>query len=127
LNKALGSTVLKDDLRAKGMELMGDTLIGQNKPMAAVEEYQNLLEQYESKRPLGAVRYKVGKLLFNRGDVKGAENVWGKLQGGNNEVYWDMAKETLDQSKWQDEYQKYVKRIPAMNGKAQGGEGKQNE
>jgi len=115
VDKALAAKDLKDNLRAKALEIKGDALLGQKRTMAAIEVYQSLLEQFEPKRPLGSVRYKVGQLLFDRGDIKGAEEVWGKLQGGSNEILWDLAKEKLDHSKWQDEYKKYVKRIPAMN------------
>lgn len=115
LDRVLTGKDVKDDLRAKALELKGNSLLGQKRTMAAIEVYQTLLEQYEPKRPLGSVRYKVGQLLFDRGDLKGAENVWGKLQGGSNEILWDLAKEKLDHAKWQDEYRKYVKRIPAMN------------
>jgi tetratricopeptide (TPR) repeat protein len=114
-DKALAQKDLDDGLRAKALELKGDALIGQKRTMAAIEVYQNLLDQYEAKRPLGSVRYKVGQLLFDRGDVKGAEDVWGKLQGGSNEILWDLAKEKLAQAKFQDEYKRYVQRIPAMN------------
>lgn len=99
---------------AKAIELKGDALLGQKRAMAAIEVYQNLLEQFETKRPLGAVRYKVGQLLYDRGDIKAAEAAWGKLQGGANEIFWDLAKEKLEQLKWQDDYKKYANRIPAM-------------
>lgn len=115
LDKVLSGKEMDDSLRAKSLELKGDALLGQKRTMAAVEMYQSLLEQYESKRPLGSVRYKVGQLLFDRGDLKGAEGVWGKLQGGSNEILYDLAKEKLDHAKWQDDYRKYVQRIPAMN------------
>jgi TolA-binding protein len=115
LDKVLSGKDVEDNLRAKALQLKGDSLLGQKRTMAAVEVYQTLLEQYETKRPLGSVRYKVGQLLFDRGDMKGAEGVWGKLQGGSNEILWDLAKEKLDHAKWQDDYRKYVRRIPAMN------------
>jgi TolA-binding protein len=118
LEKVLEAKDLKESLRAKALEMKADSLLGQKRTMAAIELYQSLLEQFENKQPLGSVRYKVGQLLFDRGDVKGAELVWGKLQGGSNEILSDMAKEKLSHAKWQDEFHKYVERIPAMKSAA---------
>ena len=118
VEKVLATQNLSDNLKARALELKADSLLGQKRTMAAVESYQSLLDQFENKRPLGSIRYKVGQLLFEKGDVKGAEQVWGKLQGGNNEILWDMAKEKLANAQWQGDYKKYVDRIPAMNGKA---------
>jgi tetratricopeptide (TPR) repeat protein len=114
VDKVLETKDLAENLRAKALEIKGDSLLGQKRTMAAIEVYQTLLEQFETKRPLGSIRYKVGQLLFDKGDVKGAEVAWGKLQGGSNEILWDLAKEKLEQVKWQDDYKKYADRIPAM-------------
>ncbi len=118
LDKVLATEGLTDNLKAKALELKADSLLGQNRTMAAIEVYQSLLERYETKRPLGSIRYKVGQLLFDKGDLKGAEGVWSKLQGGSNEILWDLAKEKLANAQWRGEYRKYVDRIPAMNGAA---------
>lgn len=113
-NKVLEAKDLNEPDRARALEIKGDSLLGQKRTVAAIEIYQTLLEQFENKRPLGSIRYKVGQLLYERGDVKGAETAWGKLQGGANEILWSLAKEKLDHIKWQDEYKKYANRIPAM-------------
>lgn len=91
-----------------------EALMGQKKAMAAVEAYQKLLERYEDKMNLGSTRYKVGQILFDRGDIKGAADVWKRLQGSKDDLLWKIGKEKLDQTKWQDDYTKYIKRIPAM-------------
>lgn len=75
-DKVLRAQNLNDNLRAKALELKGDALLGEKRPIAAIESYQALLHEFEGKRPLGSIRYKVGQLLFERGDVRGAENVW---------------------------------------------------
>ncbi len=88
--------------------------VEQKKEMAAVETYQKLLDRFEDKMALGSVRYKVGQILFDRGDLKGAHDVWQRLEGSKNDLLWKVGKEKLDQSQWQADYNKYIKRIPAM-------------
>ncbi len=97
-------------------QIKAEAQMVQKKSMAAVETYQKLLDRYEDKLSLGSVRYKVGQILFDRGDLKGAADVWKRLAGSKNDLLWKVGKEKLDQSQWQDEYNKYIKRIPAMVG-----------
>ena len=82
--------------------------------MAAIETYQKLLDRFETKLPLASVRYKVGQILFDRGDLKGAGEVWQHLAGTPNDLLWKIGKEKLDNAQWQDDYTKYTNRIPAM-------------
>lgn len=105
---------LPDKLIARAYQTKGEALVGQKKSMAAVEVFQSLLEKYEEKLPLGLTRYQLGKILFDRGDMKGAEAVWRRLAGTANDVLWKMGEEKLKATSWQDEYNKYIDRIPAM-------------
>jgi tetratricopeptide (TPR) repeat protein len=107
-------TKIADKVIAQAMQVKGDALLAQKKTLAAVESYQNLLDRYESSMPLGSVRYHVGQILFDRGDLKGAAEIWGKLEGTPNEFLWKIGKEKLEDAKWQGDYTKYMNRIPAM-------------
>jgi tetratricopeptide (TPR) repeat protein len=107
-------TPLPDRTIADALNVKAEALQGEKKSLAAVETYQKLLDRYESKMPLANVRYKVGQILFDRGDFKGASEVWKHLEGTPNDLLWKIGKEKLDNSKWQDEYTRYTNRIPAM-------------
>ncbi len=106
---------LEAKLVASAMKVKADALLGQNKSLASVEAYQKLLERFEDKLPLGSERYKVGQILFDRGDIKGAQETWQRLAGTKDDLLWKVGKEKIDQSKFQDDYTKYINRIPAMN------------
>jgi TolA-binding protein len=113
-----GETALAEKTVADAMNVKGQALFEQKKALAAVESYQKLLERFEGKMPLANVRYKVGEILFDRGDLQGASEVWGKLQGTQGEFLWKIGREKLEDAKWQDDYTKYTNRIPAMAGSA---------
>lgn len=98
---------------AKTMQLRGDTQLAAGQRLAAVETYTKLLDQFENQIPLAAVRYKTGKILYDDGDLKGAEKIWTGLNGGTGEFYKKMATEKLIHAGWSDTYKKYVERIPA--------------
>lgn len=99
---------------ADAMNVRADALYSQKKPIAAVEMYQKLLERFETSMPLGNVRYRVGQILFDRGDLKGAADAWQRLEGTPQEFLWKIGKEKLADAQWRDEYSKYTGRIPAM-------------
>ncbi|MBX7231947.1 MAG: tetratricopeptide repeat protein [Bdellovibrionales bacterium] len=102
---------------AQALEVKAEALVGQGKFLAAVETYQELLEGFESIKPLDSVRFKVGDILFQRGDLAGAEKIWLKLDETKNPTLLHLAKERLENARWQIENKKYLKRIPAMSPK----------
>lgn len=107
---------IDDDLWAKTLQLKAEVLEKQGKNLAAVEVYTELLKSFESKRPLGAVRYKAGQLLYEKGDVRGAEKIWESLDSEKQSLFRKLADERLRDAKWQGNYKKYINRIPAMAG-----------
>ena len=62
------------------LEMKGEIQIAKGKHADAIETYRRLLTDFEGKRPLGSLRYKLGQLLFDAGDLKGAETTWNQLQ-----------------------------------------------
>jgi tetratricopeptide (TPR) repeat protein len=110
-----GELPIEDKLIARALEVKGESQLSQDRSLAAIESYQKLLERYESKMPLGNVRYKVGQILYDRGDLKGANDVWKRLEGTSNDLLWKLGKERLEDTKWRDDYNKYISRIPAMS------------
>lgn len=111
-----GETKVADKVIAGALTVKADALLQQKKALSAVETYQKLLERFEDKMPLASVRYKVGQILFDRGDIKGASDVWKRLEGTPNEFLYKIGQEKIDDTKWRDEYNKYIDRIPAMAG-----------
>jgi len=109
-----GETEVAGRVIANALNVKGDALFAQKKAMAAVEAYQAMLAGFEDKMPLANVRYRVGQILFDRGDMKGASEVWKKLEGTPNEFLWKIGREKLEDAKWQGDYTKYTNRIPAM-------------
>lgn len=109
-----GENPLPEKLVSDAYTAKAEALLAEKKSMAAVEVYQKQLERLESKMPLANTRYKVGQILFDKGDLKGAAEVWQRLAGTANDLLWKLGKEKLENSKWQDEYTRYINRIPAM-------------
>jgi tetratricopeptide (TPR) repeat protein len=114
LQSESGETPIPPKIVADALNAKAEALLGDKHQMAAVETYQKLLDRFENKMPLASVRYKVGQILFDRGDMKGATDVWKHLEGTPNDLLWKIGKEKIDQTKWQDDYTKYMNRIPAM-------------
>lgn len=104
---------ISDELWSRALELRGDIYLKNGEKLAAVEAYTRLLDAYEKKYPLSSIRYKAGRILFDEGDLKGAENLWAGLSTENGELYKKLAQEKLSQAEWQDSYKKYIDRIPA--------------
>jgi hypothetical protein len=60
----------------------------------------------------------LGEIYFNRGDLQQAAATWNDFKGDKSEFWKNLAQEQLKNSKWQDSYKKYIKRIPAMSDQA---------
>jgi tetratricopeptide (TPR) repeat protein len=97
----------------KELELRGDIQYHTGQRLAAVETYLKLLDQFEAKLPLSSIRYRAGLILFEDGDLKGAQKIWDSLGEKSGLVYKKLALEKLSQAEWMDNYKKYIDRIPA--------------
>lgn len=102
-----------DETWAKTLELKAETQFEKGKKIAAVETYVTLLDQFENKRPMSSIRYRAGKILFDEGDLKGAQKLWAALPEKGGEFYKKLAEEKLKQASFADSYKKYIDRIPA--------------
>lgn len=65
---------------------------------------------------LAEEKYRLGDLYFQKGEIKKAENVWSSFEGNDDQFWSKLADEKMKSSQWQDEYKKYLKRIPAAVG-----------
>jgi tetratricopeptide (TPR) repeat protein len=109
-----------DPVLASAMRIKAESLVQQGQPLAAVEAYQRLLERFESSQPLAQQRFEAGRLLFQKGDHQGAEQLWSRLRGTPNELLFKVGQEKLEDAKFRDEYDRYIQRIPAMSNPPKG-------
>ncbi len=107
------SAAVNDDLHASALELRGDLFVKRGRRADAAKTYRDLLSAYENTRPLASVRYRLGQLLFQDGDLKGAEVVWNQFKSAPDNLWQRLATEQMQGAKWQNEYKKYLNRIPA--------------
>lgn len=108
------SKKVKEDVHAKSLEMAGNLYLQKGQKDRAISAYEKLLNEYESKRPLASLRYKLGDILFQKGEVQKAADVWAKIEGKQSELWQKLAQEQLKNSEWNADYKKYIKRIPAM-------------
>lgn len=104
---------VSDDVHAQALELRGDLFVKRGKRGDAARSYRELLTAYEASRPLASVRYRLGQVLYQDGDLKGAESVWKDLKPEKDNIWQRLAVEQMQGAKWQNEYKKYLNRIPA--------------
>ncbi|RYZ89993.1 MAG: tetratricopeptide repeat protein [Proteobacteria bacterium] len=103
------------NIHAESLGLLGQLYLDKNDGPKATAVYEQLLNNYEEKRPLASVRYKLGQIHFQKGDVQKAAEVWNKLQTPKSEFWYNLAQEQLKNSEWRGDYKKYIQRIPAMS------------
>jgi tetratricopeptide (TPR) repeat protein len=104
------------DLDFRAQELKAKVLEKEKKHEQAISQYEQMLEKFESNRNMGATRFALGKLYFEQGNVKKAEQIWQNLDKPETQFWHRMAQEKLKHDQWSDSYKKYMNRIPAMSG-----------
>ena len=81
----------------------------------AAKKYSYILEKFEDQQALPEERFKLGEIFYKKGELNKAENIWAKIKGDKAGVWAKVAKNKLQESKWNKDYKKYLKRIPAMS------------
>jgi tetratricopeptide (TPR) repeat protein len=81
---------------------------------SAIETLQQQLNEFEGKAPTEYTRFQLGQLLYEQGDLSGAEAVWNRLKDSNVNVLWKVAEEKLKSAEFEKNYSRYIDRIPAM-------------
>lgn len=102
------------DVHARALELLGGLQLEKGQKAAAIETFGALLGKYEEKKPLSSIRYKLGQIYFEQGEIQKAAETWAGFKGKQSEFWKNLAQEQLKNSEWRDDYKKYLKRIPAM-------------
>ncbi len=103
---------------AKSLELLADLQLKKGQQDEAIKTYEKMLNLYEKQKPMASFRYKVGDLYFKSGEIQKAAQTWNDLKNEKSSFWYKMAQEHLKGSDWNNEYQKYIKRIPAMSSDA---------
>jgi tetratricopeptide (TPR) repeat protein len=109
------SKTVPEIIHEKGLELLGQLYLDKGEAPKAIAAFDHLLNQYEDKRPLASIRYKMGQIYFKKGEVQKAADVWTKLKSQKSQFWYNLAQEQLKNSEWRGEYKKYIQRIPAMS------------
>lgn len=110
---------VSETVHSKALEHMSDIYLEMKKPEEAARVLAGLLERYEKKKPLDSIRYRMGKIFFDEGQVQKAATAWSPLKDRANSFWNRLAQEQLTGAQWSDDYQKYTKRIPAMAEKSE--------
>jgi tetratricopeptide (TPR) repeat protein len=110
---------VSESVHSAALEKLSDLYFQDKQIDKSIATYKELLDLYESKKPLSSIRYKLGKIYFDRGDIQKAADIWGQFKNDKSGMWEKLAQEELKNVEWQTDYKKYLKRIPAMAGKAQ--------
>ncbi len=104
-------------IHAAALEKLGQLYFNDKESEKCITTFKDLLDLYEEKKPLSSIRYQMGKMYFDRGDIQKAANVWSEFKNDKTGVWQQLTQEELKGVDWQANYKKYLKRIPAMVGK----------
>ncbi len=108
---------ISETIHAAALEKLGQLYFNDKESEKCIATFKDLLDQYEEKKPLASIRYQMGKMYFDRGDIQKAAKVWGEFKNDKSGVWQQLTQEELKGVDWQANYKKYLKRIPAMVGK----------
>lgn len=104
--------------KAGALEIKAEVALARGKQKEAIQAFATLLElpvanADASRKGFDSVRYRMGKLQFEAGDLKAAEATWKGLAQDEKNLWRRLASEQMSGAKWRDEYKKYIERIPA--------------
>ena len=108
---------ISETIHAAALEKLGQLYFNDKESEKCIATFKDLLDLYEEKKPLGSIRYQMGKMYFDRGDLQKAANIWSEFKNDKTGVWQQLTQEELKGVNWQATYKKYLKRIPAMVGK----------
>lgn len=110
----MDSKKVNPSIHKKSLQMLGDIYFESGNKNKTIEAYSRLLALYENTDSLSPIRYKLGDIYFKNGDMQKATEAWAVFKGPNGETWKKLAQEQLKNADWQDNYKKYIKRIPAM-------------
>ncbi len=99
------------------LEQLKEIAILQNQPAVAISALEEYLTKFEKGNPIPSLRYQLGDLYLKNGEPKKAGQVWAELKGPRSEFWKKIADDKMKTEGWNEDYKKYLKRIPAMSTK----------
>lgn len=108
---------VSDELRASAMEVKGGIQLKKGDWQAAAKTWSELLEKSTDSIGPAEVRYQLGKIYFEHGQMNEARTTWSLLDRPETTFWYKLAQEKLQDSDWKSGYKKYIDRIPALNPK----------
>ena len=112
-NLMVDSGKVNPDTHARSLEKKAEAHLELREIAKAQETMDMLLSAYEASRPLASVRYKLGRLYFDQGEVQKASDVWKDLKGPQAAFWSKLAQEQLGHSNWSENNKRYLQRSPA--------------
>lgn len=113
-DQALSMEDIPNHLRSQAYSEKVEAQLKLGLKASAIATLQEQLDEFEGKTPTEYVRYKLGELLYEEGDLAAAENVWQKLRDSESSVLWKIAEEKIQAAEFNKNYSRYIDRIPAM-------------
>lgn len=118
LKTADGEDREAEKIKTAALETRAEIMLARGKRKEAIASYRSVLEMPIANADLSrngydSVRYRLGQLLFDVGELKQAEEAWGQLAKDDKSLWRRLAGEQMNGAKWRDEYKKYIDRIPA--------------
>ncbi len=108
---------VSDDNYSDALQMVAQIQLQKGEKDQVIDLYKKLLADFESKQNLSSVRFKLGDLYFEKGDLQKASEIWDSLKEAKNDFWYKLAQEKLANSQWQGDFRKYIQRIPAMANK----------
>lgn len=111
-------SIESEKIKTAALETRAEVQLARGKRKDAIASYRAVLEMPVanadvSRNGYDSVRYRLGQLLFDTGELKEAEEAWGQLAKDDKSLWRRLASEQMSGAKWRDEYKKYIDRIPA--------------
>jgi tetratricopeptide (TPR) repeat protein len=104
---------ISEEQVAQALQLRGEAALLRGAQDESIESFEKLLKKFEAKKQLASVRYQLGKIYFEKGNLTEAESTWKQLSEQTDPMWKKLAQEQMTGQKWQREYKKYIDRIPA--------------
>ncbi len=102
------------EIHMNALKKIFDIHLQMKKDNLALQVGQKALELYEEKMDLAQLRYQIGEIHFKQGTIQKAAETWGTFQGKNASLWKKLSDEKLAGVAFDENYKKYMKRIPAM-------------
>ena len=114
LNLDTDTGLVEEEVLRDARNLTAQIYMDQENWEQAGEIYAAMMKEYEKKSPMNDIRYRLGEIYFKQGKMKLAKDTWAELATKDGGETWSkLAKEKMKSKEWNEQYQKYLSRMPA--------------